>query len=115
MRERKYGLYIDYEWCTGCHSCEYACKQEHEFEPGQCGIRVVEVSYVKEGRRLIEYHPLLTEHCNFCVERVQSGKRPACVHHCQAACMEFGELERMVELLKKGKGTMWGYPQRVEK
>ena len=22
----KYGLLIDYTWCTGCHSCEMACK-----------------------------------------------------------------------------------------
>ena len=24
----KYGLLIDYTWCTGCHSCEIACKVE---------------------------------------------------------------------------------------
>jgi serine/threonine protein kinase len=25
----RYGLLIDYEYCTGCHSCEVACQMEH--------------------------------------------------------------------------------------
>lgn len=28
------GLLIDYEFCTGCQSCEIACKQEHGFSVG---------------------------------------------------------------------------------
>ena len=24
-----YGLLISYEWCSGCQSCEVACKEEH--------------------------------------------------------------------------------------
>lgn len=36
----QYGLLIDYELCTGCHSCEVACKEEHDFELGRWGIRV---------------------------------------------------------------------------
>ena len=24
-----HGLLIDYEYCTGCQSCEVACKEEH--------------------------------------------------------------------------------------
>ena len=26
----KYALLIDYEYCTGCHSCEIACRNELE-------------------------------------------------------------------------------------
>ncbi|RLF04803.1 MAG: oxidoreductase, partial [Thermoprotei archaeon] len=33
----KYGLLIDYEYCTGCHTCEVACKQEHNLQPDQWG------------------------------------------------------------------------------
>lgn len=25
---KSYGLLIDYDYCTGCHSCETACKME---------------------------------------------------------------------------------------
>ena len=36
------GLLIDYEFCTGCQSCEIACKQEHGFSVGTWGIRVLD-------------------------------------------------------------------------
>ena len=36
------GLLIDYEFCTGCQSCEVACQKEHGFEAGTWGIRVLD-------------------------------------------------------------------------
>lgn len=50
----EYGLLVDYEWCTGCHSCEMACAVEHGFPQGQCGVVVCEVgpwSYGPENDR----------------------------------------------------------------
>ena len=40
--ERK-GLMIDYEYCTGCHSCEIACKQEHRYPVGRGGLYLNEI------------------------------------------------------------------------
>ena len=34
------GLLIDYEYCTGCHTCEVACAQEYDWPAGMCGMRV---------------------------------------------------------------------------
>ena len=34
----RYGLFIDYEFCSGCKACVTACKMEHGFEPGDFGI-----------------------------------------------------------------------------
>ena len=31
----EYGLLIDYNYCTGCQSCEVACQQEHTHPVGQ--------------------------------------------------------------------------------
>ena len=36
----KFGLLIDYNYCTGCHSCEMACKWEHGLSQEQFGIKV---------------------------------------------------------------------------
>lgn len=36
---RRYGLVIDLERCTGCHTCTMACKVEHGIEVGS-GIRL---------------------------------------------------------------------------
>jgi len=36
------GLLIDYEYCTGCHTCEVACKQELDLPVGKWGIKLLE-------------------------------------------------------------------------
>ena len=36
------GLLINYNFCTGCHSCEMACKVEHGFETGEWGIKLTQ-------------------------------------------------------------------------
>ena len=39
----RYGLLIDYEYCTGCHACVVACSQEHNWSDGMVGMKVMEV------------------------------------------------------------------------
>jgi len=96
----RYGLLIDYEYCTGCHSCEMACKQEHNLPIGKWGIKLTQIGPWEIEKDQWEYTfiPVPTEQCDLCGERVADGKEPACVHHCQAAVMEFGPVE---ELAKK--------------
>lgn len=36
------GLLIDYEFCTGCQSCEISCKEERDCPVGKWGIRVLD-------------------------------------------------------------------------
>ena len=36
----RYALLIDYDYCTGCHSCEVACQQEHDYPVGTNGVVV---------------------------------------------------------------------------
>ena len=39
----KYGILVDAQWCSGCHSCEVACQMEHGLPVGQTGIKVVKI------------------------------------------------------------------------
>lgn len=41
----KYGLLVDYQWCTGCHSCEIACQMEHKMPVGKSGILVHDMGH----------------------------------------------------------------------
>ncbi|MCL1846935.1 MAG: 4Fe-4S binding protein [Coriobacteriia bacterium] len=86
------GLLIDYEYCTGCHSCEVACQMEHGLPVGQYGIKVAEVGpwQIHADKWQFAYVPIPTEQCNLCGERVAKGKLPSCVHHCQASVMKYG-------------------------
>ena len=97
----KHGILIDYEWCTGCHSCEFACRKEHGLADDMWGIKINEVGPFKlsTGKWQYAYIPFPTDDCDLCAERVGAGKKPACVHHCQADCMRFGTLDELQERL----------------
>ena len=106
----QYGLLIDYEFCSGCQSCEVACKEEHGYPVGQWGIRVMD-----DGPWQIEGHnwnwhkiPVPTKLCDLCKDRLEAGREPSCVHHCLAAVMKFGTIEEMAkELAKKPNQVLW--------
>ena len=93
---KKYGLLIDYNYCTGCHSCEVACQQEHDFPAGKNGIQVTEYEYETYTKVSIDNLPFLTDLCDLCINRYQQGEEPACVKHCQSRCMTFGYLSDLV-------------------
>lgn len=102
-----YGLLVDNEYCTGCHSCEVACKNEHDLELGQWGIKVLELGPWKLADAKhweYRYIPVPTSCCDLCAERVEAGMRPSCVHHCLANALEYGPLgELAVKMGEKGK------------
>lgn len=93
-----YGLLIDTEWCSGCHTCEIACQMEHGLPVGQTGILVNQIGpwEISEGKFQLSYLPSPTSQCDGCAARLDAGKSlPTCVKHCQAQCMEYGTLEEL--------------------
>lgn len=106
----RYGLLIDYEFCSGCQSCEIACKEEHDMPVGQWGIRVFD-----DGPWQIKGHnwnwskiPIPTKLCDLCEERVAKGKVPTCVHHCLAQVMKFGPIDELSkQLAEKPNQVLW--------
>ena len=98
----KNGILINYHYCTGCHSCEVACQQEHNYPADVFGITVTEhVLKTLDGLSL-DYVPFLTDLCNRCAHRTAKGEKPACVKHCQAFCMDYGPLDELQEKMKEG-------------
>ena len=98
------GILVNYEYCTGCHSCEVACKKVLDLPKGEFGIKVEEVgpyqyASKEEGPEKWEWTfvPMLTKACDLCEDRVSKGKMPMCVQHCQAWCMYYGEAEDLVK------------------
>lgn len=110
-----YGLLIDYEYCTGCQSCEVSCKEEHDFPVGKWGIRVFKDGpWQKDDESDAGYNfnwnniPVPTDLCDLCSERTDAGREPICVHHCLGACMKFGTIEELAaELSQKPKQVLW--------
>lgn len=100
----QYALVVDYQWCTGCHTCEIACQMEHGFEVGKTGIMVHDMGHwpIEEGGDdwQLAYLTAPTSMCDTCAERRALGKRPTCVQHCQAQCLSFGPIDDMLEMAK---------------
>jgi len=94
------GLFIEYEYCTGCHACEVACKQEHNFSDGMCGIRVDELVTVGPDKVHVDFIPVTTRFCDLCADRTKSGESPACVKHCQAICMMYGPVTELAKVME---------------
>ena len=103
------GLLIDYEFCTGCFSCQVACSQEHNWPAGMGGIRVMEiVQSLPKDKSYLTFLPFPTELCVLCASRTRKGLQPACVQTCLAACMKYGPVEELAaELQKKPRQVLW--------
>jgi Fe-S-cluster-containing dehydrogenase component len=111
----KNGLLIDYEFCTGCHSCEIACKQEHSYPAGKWGIRVNEIITQGAEKLRIDYIPFPTEFCDLCAARTARGELPACVKHCQAWCMYYGTLTKLAKVMEEKKRSVLFAPRASAK
>ena len=93
------GLLIDLEYCTGCHACEVACKQEHNFPSGKVGIKVNEITTEDAGKVYLDFAPTITRSCDLCAARTARKEEPACVKHCQAICMTYGPVNNLVRIM----------------
>ena len=100
---------VDYEFCTGCHTCEIACQQEHGLEPEQFGIKLTQIGPYQITDRTWQYEfvPVPTDRCDRCASRQREGKDPSCVHHCQAGCLYYGTLEELSAKIDKRKVAMF--------
>ncbi len=69
-QSERLALLIDLERCTGCKSCEAACKTEHRLGPGEYRNKVVWASALEEAG--LAFLTLTCQHC----------ERPACLRAC---------------------------------
>lgn len=107
-----YGLLIDAQWCSGCHSCEIACQMEHGLPVGETGIKVVKIGPWPIGDEAEEnwqfsYLPIPTKQCDTCAMRRGMGKVPTCVQHCQSRCIEFGPVAELSERMDEKQKTLF--------
>ncbi len=108
--ENTYGLLIDYEYCTGCQSCEVACKEEHNYPVGKWGIRVFDDGPWEIEERMINWNkiPCPTDLCDLCAERTAVGREPTCAHHCLANVIQYGSIAKLApKLAEKPKQVLF--------
>jgi phenylacetyl-CoA:acceptor oxidoreductase subunit 1 len=116
---------VDQDKCAGCRYCVVVCPYQNRtflsknkdkgFFPGKD-----RTDFEKAGKRLYPHQLGTTGKCNFCMERIDSGRAkglkpgtdreatPACVNNCQARALTFGNLDdensEVSRLIKERKG-----------
>ena len=107
------GLLIDYEFCTGCRTCEVACKEEHNIPVGQWGIHVQVDGPWEIGEHEFNFNflPFPTDLCDGCADRVAAGREPTCVHHCLANVMQYGPVSELAAKLEEKTKQVLFVPQ----
>ncbi len=100
----KNAILINYEYCTGCHTCEVACQKEHSLAPDKFGIKLSQIGpdQLSERKWQYEFVPVPTDRCDRCASRTDKGKLPSCVQHCQAGCMEVGPVAELAAKMADG-------------
>ncbi|MCI8468596.1 MAG: oxidoreductase [Eggerthellaceae bacterium] len=101
MQTEGIGLLINYQYCTGCHSCEVACRKKNDIPLGKWGIKLNEVGPFKLDEDPdhttweFDYVPVPTSLCDLCEDRLAQGLKPVCEIDCQALVIEHGTLEEL--------------------
>ena len=72
----KKALLINYKYCSGCHSCEIACRNHLQCGLGKWGIKLTEIQPFEAhpGDWNWDYVPVPTKLCDQCAERVEAGE-----------------------------------------
>lgn len=102
-------LVVDYEYCSGCHTCEIACQQEHGMDPDKYGIKLTQIGpdEIKPRKWQFEFLPIPTDRCDICANRQAKGKLPSCVQHCQAGYLYLRDADDLGDLLSKRKVSLF--------
>jgi Fe-S-cluster-containing dehydrogenase component len=106
---------VDNKICVGCRYCVVACPYgARYFVPKWTdyftGKDQPSSKYAEYARKkwLAENDKGVVTKCTFCVERVEKGRKPACVEACPAEARTFGDLDdstsEISQLIKKRKG-----------
>ncbi len=83
IRKRGDGIVlIDKDLCIGCHLCIVACPF------GVIGINP---------------RTKAAEKCTLCMHRVEKGLMPACVQHCEAGAIYFGEINDISKQMREDR------------
>ena len=116
-KKREDGIvYVDPKLCVGCRYCAVACpygaryfvEKWNDYFTGDGNPSSQYAEYSKKQWLEKSDRGVVTK-CNFCMDRVDKGRKPACVDSCPCEARVFGDLDdpesEVSQLIKKRRGV----------
>ncbi len=101
------GVLLNAERCTGCYSCQSACREANHVPLEEKWLEVVRRKPVIVDGELNLYH-LLAPTLEKCAECVERQNPPLCERVCMASCLYVAPVDKLLPLLKnKGKWVLY--------
>ncbi len=102
----KDGKFVKVEGDTESPFIMVVCVLKHLAFGGLWNIRSRSSTLMAYGEKYdINYMPVRTDLCSFCAGRMKTGKKPACVQHCLAGCLEVADKHeiagRLIDVKRK--------------
>lgn len=97
---KQLAFYFEQKHCTGCYTCQIACKDKNNLEVGERFRKVYEITggnYIRKGNAIIQdiYAFWISVSCNHCID-------PICVKKCPTGALK-KRLEDGIVILDKNK------------
>ena len=97
---KQLAFYFEQKHCTGCFTCQIACKDKNNLEVGERFRKVYEITggnYIRKGNAIIQdiYAFWISVSCNHCID-------PICVKKCPTGALK-KRLEDGIVILDKNK------------
>ena len=111
MADKALGMLVDYDYCTGCHSCEVSCKERFDMAEDEWGIKLADNDPWRYSETDWEWNhvPIPTEECDLCADRLAAGKKALCEQHCQALVITVGPLDELAKKMTKKKMVLFNH------
>lgn len=101
------GVLLNAERCTGCYSCQSACREANQVPFEEKWLEVVRRKPVMIDGELSLYH-LIAPPLDKCASCVEHENPPLCVRVCMATSLFVAPVEKLLPMLKnKGKWVLY--------
>lgn len=101
------GLLLDLDMCTGCYTCQTACRETNRYGYDEQWMQVVRRDpYFVDGK-LRMYH-LIAPSLDKCAACYRADPEPLCAKTCSSAALFVGPVDELVPLMKGRNAALYG-------
>lgn len=111
MADKAMGMLVDYDYCTGCHSCEVSCKERFDMAEDEWGIKLADNGHGVTARPTGNGTtcPSPPRNATCAPTGLPPGKKALCEQHCQALVITVGPLDELAKKMTKKKMVLFNH------